>query len=132
MKVRYNINKKAKVGEDLICPSCGSRFTKTHYAQAFCKSKNGTKCKDKYWNTVTPEKRNNTTRISPANAAYYAANLGPDNYARKRGFPSHEAMEEAYAMEDFSWDAHGGVELAICKLCGLRSDFCRCGEGADL
>lgn len=30
----------------------------------------GTVCKDRYWNTVTPEKFNNTTRISPANNAY--------------------------------------------------------------
>ena len=131
MKVRYNINKAAKLKESLICPSCGSYFVKTHYAQAFCKSKGDTKCKDKYWNTVTPEKRNNTTRISPANAAYHAAYLGADNYARKHGFPDHDSMEYALAMEDGSWDAHGGVELAICPICNLRSDFCRCGEGVN-
>ena len=50
-----------------------SEFLKTNYQQAFCKSRKGTKCKDKYWNTVTPEKRNNTTRISPASAAYMAS-----------------------------------------------------------
>jgi hypothetical protein len=132
MKVRYNINKAAKLKEELVCPSCNSTFIKTHYAQAFCKTKNGTKCKDKYWNTVTPEKRNNTTRISPANAAYYADNLGADNYARKRGFPDHEAMEDAYDMEDGSWDSHGGIELAICNICNLRADFCRCGEDGGL
>ena len=70
IKERYAINKAAKVGEVLICPSCGESFVKTCYQQAFCKTKKGTVCKDKYWNTVTPQKRCNTTRISPANAAY--------------------------------------------------------------
>ncbi|MBN1117782.1 MAG: hypothetical protein JXA77_11290 [Bacteroidales bacterium] len=70
IRERYKLNKKAKVGEELICPSCGMKFVKTNYQQAFCKTKYGTVCKDKYWNTVTPTKRNNTTRISPANAAY--------------------------------------------------------------
>ena len=70
MKQRYKLNKGAKVGEILVCPACGTKFEKTNYQQAFCKSKPKTMCKDKYWNTVTPEKRCNTTRISPANAMY--------------------------------------------------------------
>jgi len=72
LKERYNLNKSAKVGETCLCPSCCSEFIKTSYQQAFCKTKGGTKCKDRYWNTVTPNKRNNTTRISPASAAYMA------------------------------------------------------------
>ena len=74
MKKRYNINKAAKVGEIISCPSCGFKFKKGSYQQVFCKTKGGTKCKDKYWNTVDPNKRNNTTRISPANAAWLLAN----------------------------------------------------------
>lgn len=70
MKSRYKLNKAASTGEKLICPSCGTSFEKTHYQQVFCKTKPGTVCKDKYWNTVTPGKRNNTTRISPASAMY--------------------------------------------------------------
>jgi hypothetical protein len=70
LKARYQLNKQSKVGETCICPSCGCEFKKTNYQQAFCKSKPGTICKDKYWNTVTPEKRNNTTRISPASARW--------------------------------------------------------------
>jgi hypothetical protein len=66
IKQRYTLNKTKKVGEDCICPSCGTNFVKKSYQQAFCKTKSGTFCKDKYWNTVTPNKRNNTTRISPA------------------------------------------------------------------
>lgn len=62
IKERYNLNKKNKVGEECVCPSCNSKFIKSNYQQAFCKSKGGTVCKDKYWNTVTPSKKSNTTR----------------------------------------------------------------------
>lgn len=70
IKEKYSKAKSAKVGQECVCPSCGTTFTKTNYQQAFCKSKSGTKCKDRYWNTITPEKRNNTTRISPASARW--------------------------------------------------------------
>lgn len=70
LQIKHAINKTAKVGDVCTCPSCGTVFVKEHYQQVFCKSKTGTKCKDKYWNTVTPEKRCNTTRISPASAAW--------------------------------------------------------------
>ena len=66
IKAIYKLNKEAKVGDSLICPSCGTPFVKSSYQQVFCKTKTGTYCKDKYWNTVTPNKKNNTTRISPA------------------------------------------------------------------
>ena len=86
-KERYQLNKEAKVGEQCICPSCGGEFVKNNYQQAFCKSRSGTKCKDKYWNTVTPSKRNNTTRISPASARWLAKKesmrekrFNPDDY----------------------------------------------------
>jgi len=87
LRDRYKLNKETKVNESCICPSCNTEFIKTNYQQAFCKSKTGTKCKDKYWNTVIPEKRNNTTRISPANARWMARqkeyreeNFNPDDY----------------------------------------------------
>jgi hypothetical protein len=85
MKDKYKIAKAAKVGDGCICPSCGNKFIKENYQQAFCKTQGGTKCKDKYWNTVTPQKRNNTTRISPANAAYMANVIIPmreERYSR--------------------------------------------------
>ncbi len=75
LKDRYNLNKQSKVGETCICPSCNTEFEKTNYQQAFCKTKGKTICKDKYWNTVTPEKRNNRTRISPASKAYMASRI---------------------------------------------------------
>lgn len=70
MKQNYKTNKETKVGVECICPSCGTKFIKESYQQTFCKTKGGTVCKDKYWNTVTPTKRNNTTRISPASRRY--------------------------------------------------------------
>lgn len=70
MEAKYKANKEAKTGDVCVCPSCETEFVKTNYQQAFCKSKGKTVCKDKYWNTVDPSKRNNTTRISPASAAW--------------------------------------------------------------
>lgn len=89
MKIKdiYESNKNSKVGEYCVCPSCGTKFIKNNYQQAFCKSKPKTQCKDKYWNTVIPEKRNNTTRISPASARWMSKqqshidnNFNPDDY----------------------------------------------------
>ena len=70
MQKQYEKNKRAAVGDTCICPSCLTEFTKTHYAQKFCKSKPKTFCKDYYWNNVDENKRNNTTRISPASAEF--------------------------------------------------------------
>lgn len=86
MRKIYKLNKGKKVGEECVCPSCGNRFIKTHHQQAFCKTKGGTRCKDKYWNTVTPHKRNNTTRISPANRAYYENVLCKERYYDEHPF----------------------------------------------
>ena len=80
IRATYKHNKSAKVGNICYCPSCGQQFKKEHYQQAFCKTKPGTKCKDKYWNTVTASKRNNTTRISPANATYRARMIAERGY----------------------------------------------------
>lgn len=88
MKARYQLNKDLKIGEKCICPSCGNEFIKTNYQQAFCKSKNGTVCKDKYWNTVIPGKRNNTTRISPANARWMEKQRDRIDYDYEHPFSS--------------------------------------------
>jgi hypothetical protein len=72
IKAQYRHNKSAKVGDYCFCPSCEVLFIKERKQQAFCKTKTGTKCKDKYWNTVIETKRNNTTRISPASARWTA------------------------------------------------------------
>ena len=91
----YTINKLAKVGTECICPSCATKFVKESYQQVFCKTRTGTKCKDKYWNTVIPTKRNNTTRISPASS----------DWMQKQ----REKREDIHYYEDDNdcgWDAH--------------------------
>ena len=53
MKERYNECKKAKIGSNIMCPTCGSTHTKTTYHKVFCrKGKRKNRCKDVYWNTV--------------------------------------------------------------------------------
>jgi hypothetical protein len=91
----YNKAKLAKVGDFVQCPVCGRRFIKQTYNQIFCsnaKTKLRNNCKDKYWNNIDPKKRNNTTRISPANAMYYK------NVIEPRIFNNFD--------DDPSWDAH--------------------------
>ena len=93
MKIReaYKVAKSAEVGKKILCPSCGTLFIKEHYQQAFCKTRGGTVCKDKYWNTVDPKKRNNTTRISPANARYYKDVIEPNqNFDDDMGWDAHK------------------------------------------
>lgn len=76
LKLRYATNKAMWVGMELICPCCGTKFTKSQHQQVFCRSKGGTVCKDAYWNRVDPTKRNNTTRFSPASIAWLTSDKG--------------------------------------------------------
>ena len=120
---------EAKIGSEISCPSCGTKFVKKSYNSVFCKSKGKTVCKDHYWNNVDECKRNNTTRISPANARYYS-NVILEKEARKRGFPDYESMKETELDIDGGWDDHA-CTVGICDLCDLRYDYCRCGEGVN-
>lgn len=43
---RYELNKKAKVGEQISCTVCETVFIKKQWQQVFCCPE----CKDKYWN----------------------------------------------------------------------------------
>ena len=127
IKELYEKSKSAKVGLTCKCPSCATDFEKTNYQQAFCNSKKGTKCKDKYWNTVIPEKRNNTTRISPASASWLAKNdtpivLGFGNSQRKI---DKEDREQNKLLEDGSWDKHQCF-VERCKFCECIN--CRCED----
>jgi hypothetical protein len=80
LKQAYELSKAAKIGETCVCPSCGAKFIKASYQQAFCKSLGKTVCKDHYWNNVIPEKRNNRTRISPASKAFMESRKEKDDY----------------------------------------------------
>ena len=121
IKQLYENSKLAKVGSTCKCPSCGTDFIKTNYQQAFCKSKKGTVCKDKYWNTITPEKRNNTTRISPANAFCMAMQDNQRSFGVKKtsegyfvrdGIAYYEFGDKIYKVDiyededDCGWDSH--------------------------
>jgi len=59
----YQLNKIAPIGTTCECPSCGASFTKKKKDQCFCRTRIGTICKDKFWNTIDPDKRNNSARI---------------------------------------------------------------------
>ena len=98
---RYKLNKESKVRTDLVCPSCGSKFIKNNYQQAFCKTKNGTQCKDKYWNTVTPTKYNNTTRISPASRAWSSQQ---EMRREEMDYRYYEDMEHPFSSEALGQD----------------------------
>ena len=104
IRERYKLNKEAKVGDSCVCPSCGSGFVKNSYQQAFCKTRTGMKCKDKYWNTVTPEKRNNTTRISPANAAWMARQERKRDLNGSLGFDPHDCEHPCSGAALGQWD----------------------------
>ena len=91
LQQKYKKSKSAKVGDKCICPSCDAEFIKTNYQQAFCKTKTGTTCKDFYWNNVTPEKRNNTTRISPANRERLKYLESEQNFDDDQGWDAHKS-----------------------------------------
>ena len=95
MTEAYIKAKAAKVGDTVKCPACGKEFVKKTYNQVFCNNNNNTRfgnCKDKYWNTVDPRKRNNTTRISPANRAYYEdVILARQNFDDDPGWDAHKS-----------------------------------------
>lgn len=122
-KEKYIQAKAAKVGESCRCAGCGTQFTKESYQQAFCKTKAGTKCKDKYWNTVTPEKRNNQTRISPANAAWQARNLNSlyNTHSRIYGYSQAELDREDRMKSYLEADSHHHADVYV-----GRCEFCEC------
>ena len=45
-RLQYEANKSTKVGTEITCPICGTKFVKRQYSQAFCDGK----CKDAFWN----------------------------------------------------------------------------------
>jgi hypothetical protein len=107
IKEKYDKSKSAKVGDLCICPSCNIEFIKTNYQQAFCKVKGKTVCKDKYWNTVTPTKRNNTTRISPANLSWSA--MQSDIRESNKGKNHRKQAWEVFGVwHDDDWHEHDG------------------------
>ena len=58
---RYNLAKKAKVGDSIQCPTCSKKIMKKSYQHKFCNSKH----KDKFWNTVYDERRERAKLFNP-------------------------------------------------------------------
>ena len=121
LQKKYKLAKEAKVGQNVICPSFNTSFVKTSYQQVFCKSKSGTQCKDYYWNNTTPEKKCNTTRISPASAAYMASQYGNED----QRIADREDRQKNELNSDPSWDAHQ-CHVERCEWCGYIN--CRCED----
>lgn len=99
IKEQYKTNKDSKVGESCKCPSCNTNFIKKYYQQAFCQTKGGTICKDFYWNLVTPTKRNNKTRISPASRRYMNS-----QYIKRESFFDPHDDEHIFSSEALGQD----------------------------
>lgn len=57
MLQQYNDNKSTKTGEMIKCACCGKKIKKKSYQTQFCRNKGRGNCKDKYWNTVSCERR---------------------------------------------------------------------------
>ena len=54
----YQDNKRAKIGANIKCPTCGTMFTKKVKGHTFCnKKKKRTICKDTYHNSVDEVRR---------------------------------------------------------------------------
>jgi hypothetical protein len=126
MLARYKVANESSTGSVHKCPSCGVSVVKSTYNKIFCsngRTKGKSNCKDWFWNIVDPNKR---CRLTP-----HFYNVVLEKYATDRGYPNYETMQMDSGMEDGSWDAHGGVQLEICNVCKLRSDYCECGIGAD-
>jgi len=57
---KYIDAEKAKVGEEIHCSCCNHKFIKKTYQQKFHKIK----CKDRYWNSVDPVRRERAKQYS--------------------------------------------------------------------
>ena len=53
-KQLYDKSKKAKVGDEIICPVCKTTFTKRQWQQSFCCPD----CKNTYWNAKGDRHKN--------------------------------------------------------------------------
>lgn len=57
---QYNKNKPIAKGGLVRCPSCNKLFVKKTPTHSFCsngRNKKGGNCKDRFWNTVSDERR---------------------------------------------------------------------------
>lgn len=127
LKNLYKIAKESLVGSEVKCPSCKTPFVKSNYQQAFCKSKGGSVCKDNYWNNVTPTKRNNTTRISPASAFFLLKNDTPVVVGYGDSQRAIDKEDRENNELNFEGGGQGGnVYVERCEWCKCIN--CRCDD----
>ena len=100
MVTKYTTNKTNRVGQTCICPSCGQRFIKKTYQQAFCNNKGKvnkrgqrTLCKDNYHNTINENRR-----------PYHRDNFRDYYYGK---ITMSKLIEKEQAYEDRSEDDEG-------------------------
>lgn len=131
MRKIYLQTADVRIGNEMTCPECGSIIRKKTYQHKFC----GKICKDRYWNNIDPRKKNWKHKRSHytkynVEAKSFANRLG-DPLAKRRGYPSHAEMLDSLALEDGSWDAHGGVTVEPCDRCGMMYQYCECPDIID-
>jgi hypothetical protein len=85
-KAYHGLAKDASVGMVIVCPGCGQTHVKATPGHKY----RGTVCKDAYWNSVDPRKRNNAARISPASARYTAMRERDDVDEGPEGWDGHK------------------------------------------
>lgn len=125
MRMVYAACKETNIGQTMTCPGCGKEIIKSSYHHTFCDQT----CKDRYWNTIDPKKKNRKHPRSHYNKynvgeKSYAVRLG-DADALRRGYPSHADMIDSHLDDDGSWDAHQG-HVEPCEWCGMMPQYCRC------
>ena len=93
---RYDLNKQASVGDELVCPVCGKKFTKKSYQQAFC----STFCKDKYWNQKRRDK-----------GYFKRYNIDHPERLERIGIYMDEDHSADYALGDPEWESLGHITV---------------------
>ena len=122
-KNKYDNNKLAKVGEEIICPICGKRLIKKSYQQAFC----CTRCKDIYHNKRRVNNGYYKENCKSNHNNWYYKNR--ENTAVEMGYPDFQTMQRDRFNNDLGSDedvSMAQIEVGVCERCGLRHEYCRC------
>lgn len=72
---RYKFNKTRKVGQQIICPTCGKEHLKKSYQTQFCSNKGKKNCKDRYHNLVNNKRRERAHFVNGNKRALHFENI---------------------------------------------------------
>ena len=105
---QYKANKETKVGCYIICPICGKKVIKTHYAQAFCSNE----CKVQYHNKKQRGKRTKYFREYNKRhperlergftKGYVNGNVSEGRKVKKSGMYAFDALGRAYSRDFYN------------------------------